>query len=255
MQATKGLVAAVSSLQMVTYERCCCDAQLCINVAGKLDAGCKNQTPHKSIKRTLCQLISNHYVERAPPADLPMPRVTVHPKALSKRGGMSSSAKAAADQAENVRRLDKVSAPDQPLCTARCMSRTQTSTRRFECQSPLRARCGGCSPHFLRGRLVSLDLLSYLLQSWHALASLCSVEDLLHAPLSGAKQARKDPAIMSFLPQGHLRGCSCLLVHLTTLSIDAKPLAVMIMVPESILKKGVTALPEWKHIVAIFYHL
>ncbi|KAK9864804.1 hypothetical protein WJX84_000731 [Apatococcus fuscideae] len=82
--------------------------QLCINVAGKLDAGCKNQTPHKSIKRTLCQLISNHYVERAPPADLPMPRVTVHPKALSKRGGMSSSAKAAADQAENVRRLDKV---------------------------------------------------------------------------------------------------------------------------------------------------
>ena len=80
--------------------------QICTNAAGKSDG---LNSDRKVVKKVLCQLISRHYVERAPPADLPAPTAAVHANATTKRGSMSASAKASADQAENVRRLDQVS--------------------------------------------------------------------------------------------------------------------------------------------------
>ena len=77
--------------------------QICISVAEKLDSG-----SHTSIKKNLRKLISHHYVEQAPVADLPMPKVSIHPNALVKSSGVSAVAKAALIRAQKDQRLDEV---------------------------------------------------------------------------------------------------------------------------------------------------
>ncbi|KAK9867086.1 hypothetical protein WJX84_012227 [Apatococcus fuscideae] len=81
--------------------------QIYRNVAGKL--GCAVDDSTKATKKLLCQLISSHYVERAPPANLTLPKPAIHPDAMAKGRGISAVAKAQEEQAANLRRLDKVS--------------------------------------------------------------------------------------------------------------------------------------------------
>ena len=81
--------------------------QICSNVAGKL--GLSGDDIFRATKRVLCQLVTSHYVERAPPADLMLPNSAIHPNAIAKGRGMSAAAKAQEDQAANMRKLDKVS--------------------------------------------------------------------------------------------------------------------------------------------------